>query len=108
MPSMAWVYDVDNSGTANYGAIISRHNCQIRGFDRPWKLYFRVPHASMSNSTNPGLTGGWNNLQNETVYTSGGVLFATEEGVKKADGTPFVGKLGALLLTYYCEFAERT
>lgn len=107
MPSMAWAYDVDNSGTITYGNLLTRNRCILKPSNKPWTLYFRIPRVSVSNSTQPSMVGGWNNLNNETAYTAGGVKFSSEEGFEDGAGNPFTGKIGALLVTYYMEVKER-
>lgn len=114
MPSIAWAYDLDNGGTITYGNLLTRNQCTIKGFDKKWSLYYKVPHVSVSNSTNPSMVGGWNNLQSESAYTVGGVKFATEEGIQQIDPLnppakiPLPNyKLGSLLVTYYLEVKER-
>lgn len=108
MPSMAWAYDVDNTGTITYGNLLTRNRCLLKTLNEPWTMYFKIPRASVSGSTQPSLKAGYNNLQNEQSYVAGGVRFATEEGLVDGNGSAFSDKLGALLVTYYVEVKERS
>ena len=113
MPQMAICYDVDNVGQlGSYAQAITRDNCVIRPFNKPWSLYFKIPRvtqqaASLSSPT-VNQTGGWANLQNEGVHVSGGVKMLGDSTFKWANAMDLANSsVGSFLLTYYCEFKSR-
>lgn len=113
LPNCCITYDIDNIGQlANYSEMVTRDKKHMFSIFRKTKHYQPVVKAKQATSSQAlfGMSGGWNNLQNEAGNLQG-IIDIKSDIALTTDGNPSDAfnnsRVMNLIATYYVQFKFR-